>query len=74
MPTVSRGASRPEAEASGTAGLSRNTTSGALSSRTAVVRLLMRSVFGAVVRLIVAPLGAHAWTYLAQSELSSYCG
>ena len=34
----------------------------------------MRSVFGAVVRLIVAPLGAHAWTYLAQSELSSYWG
>ncbi len=67
-------ASKPEAAASGTAGLSRNTTSGALSSRTAVVRLLMRSVLGAVVRLIVAPLGAQDWTYLAQSELSSYCG
>ena len=34
----------------------------------------MRSVFGAVVRLIVAPLGAQAWTYLAQSELASYWG
>ncbi len=73
-PTVLAGVSRPEPAASGTAGLSRSTTSGALSALTAVVRLLSRSDVGAVVRLIVAPDGAQALTYDAQSDESSYCG
>src|SRR4051794_74843 len=74
MPTSSAVASRPELAASGTAGLSRTTTSGALPSFTAVVRLFSRSAVAAEVRVSFVPSGAQAFTYAAHSELSSFCG
>jgi hypothetical protein len=60
MPTSSALASSPEDAASGTAGLSRSTTSGALPALTAEVRLLSRSAVAADVRFTVMPSGAQA--------------
>src|SRR4051812_35423034 len=74
MPTSLAGASSPEAAASGTAGLSRITTSGAFPALTAVVRLFSRSLVAAEVRVIVVPVGAQAFRYFAQSESSLFWG